>query len=33
MKRIAPILLALIVGWFVGQHYPFHDGLIESNIV
>lgn len=32
MKRIAPILLALVVGWFVGQHYPFHDGLIESNI-
>jgi len=32
MKRAAPVLLALIVGWFVGQHYPFHDELIESNI-
>ena len=32
MKRIAPILLALVVGWLVGQHYPFHDRLIESNI-
>jgi hypothetical protein len=32
MKTTLIILSSLILGWVIGQHYPFHDDLIEQNI-